>query len=82
MIPGTHLGVIIVGLADQALKSGSVAIHIYGAIPIIVDVDQVAAAGTNGPWYGTVTNLVSTTTSTCSGTSNTGSSLLNVSPFR
>jgi hypothetical protein len=58
------VGVATFAVIDLAQKSGSVAVYAYNFVPLIVNMSDVAAAGTNGPWYGYVASAYAPTATT------------------
>jgi hypothetical protein len=53
---GPNEGVAVFAVLDLAQKNGSVSVYAYNFVPLLVNLNDVNAAGTNGPWYGYVNN--------------------------
>ncbi len=78
-----NLGFAVFAVADSATKSGSVAINVYDFVPLIVDMNDIAAAGTNGPWIGYVDWEFTPTASTaCPTKTKSGSYIQSVTPIQ
>jgi hypothetical protein len=61
-----NVGVGVFAVLDSAQKSGSVAVYAYNFVPLLIPLNAVNAAGTNGPWYGYVANAYApTATAAC-----------------